>query len=193
MNKNDIMELSREVLSQEEFNEIINIAADKTHVFVNMINFDRKLGGAGIHNINLGQTGRYHIKDRDIYRPYQYIYAYIQMDYEQIEWVTREIIHMCGLHLESLIKRLASITRLPLGQALTLQIVRMKLENQIYNYLRVIVKPYNNAKHKLNHEKDTHLFDLESALLCYASTRKLSKIISPLASLNTPLSVWEDI
>jgi hypothetical protein len=57
--------------------------------------------------------------------------------------------------------------------------------------LKVIINPYNDAKHRLDHDKDTHLFDIESALLCYAATRKIAKKIIPLVSLYTPLCVWD--
>jgi hypothetical protein len=191
MKRHDIDTLAKRVLTPVEYNNIINIASRKENIFDNMADFDSKLGGAGIHNINQGKTGRYNGKDRDVYRPIQYIYSYIQMDSEQVEWVTREIIHMCGLHLESLIKRLTRITRLPLGQSLTLSIVRTKLDNQTFKNLKVIINPYNDAKHRLDHDKDTHLFDIESALLCYAATRKIAKKIIPLASLYTPLCVWD--
>lgn len=126
MKRHDINTLAMSVLTPAEYNNIINIASMKDKIFDNMADFDSKLGGAGIHNINQEKTGRYHGKDRDVYRPIQYIYSYIQMDSEQVDWVTREIIR---LHLESLIKRLTRITRLPLGQALTLSIVRTKLDD----------------------------------------------------------------
>lgn len=38
-----------------------------------MIKFDTMMGGVGLHNINNGGSGRYHVKERDIFRPIQYI------------------------------------------------------------------------------------------------------------------------
>lgn len=100
---------------------------------------------------------------------------------------------MCGLHLESLIKRLFKITRYPLGQALSLPLAKLKLENQLYLDLKAIIKPYNSAKHDMKHNKDTHLFDVNSALLYYVTTRKLSQQLMPITHLYTLPKTWESI
>ncbi|MFD2878804.1 hypothetical protein ACFTAO_27185 [Paenibacillus rhizoplanae] len=96
-----------------------------------MLEIDTKIGGAGIHNINVGDNGSYERKDRDIFRPIQYINAYLKMKPENFNWVTREIIHMSGLHLGSMIKRLFNIRRYPLGQALALPLAKVKSEKNI--------------------------------------------------------------
>lgn len=78
------------------------------------LDFDRSLGGVGIFNINNGGTGAYDVRDRDIYRPYQYILSYLEF---KTPWLTRGIIQMCGLHLESIVKRIAGRDKLPLGRS----------------------------------------------------------------------------
>ncbi|MFD1906044.1 hypothetical protein ACFSQ7_21365 [Paenibacillus rhizoplanae] len=65
------------------------------------------------------------------FRPIQYINAYLKMKPENFNWVTREIIHMSGLHLGSMIKRLFNIRRYPLGQALALPLAKVKSEKNI--------------------------------------------------------------
>jgi len=196
MDKNLLIKIAQKRLSKEEFDYIRNIdVTNKSESIYNQMKlFDMSLkNGVGIHNINNIDkgVGRYNIKDRDIFRPFQYIDAYLRMDYQNIEWVTREIVHMCGLHLESAIKRLFRLTRIPLGQALTYKIAELKLNNELLTDLKVIVKPYNSAKHSLMHDKDTHMFDLHTTLLCYAITRKLSNELLPMVHLFTDREVWK--
>lgn len=190
---NEIRDIASRLLTSEEIHEIQKLLKKRNDLFSNMRNIDMNMGGAGTHNINRGNTGRYNIEDRDIFRPIQYIYAYLQMRPGDFDWVTRGIIHMSGLHLESLIKRLFSIRRIPLGQALALRIAKLKLDNQLYLDLKAIIRPYNNAKHHLEHCKDTHLFDVESALLYYVAVRKIALKLMPITHLYTPSETWNSI
>lgn len=187
------MVIANRLLTSEEIRDIQFIANNRKNLFNDMLEIDMKIGGAGIHNINIGDTGRYEIKDRDIFRPIQYIYAYLKMKPEDFDWVTREIIHMSGLHLESLIKRLFAIRRYPLGQALALPLAKVKLEKQLYENLKLVIKPYNNAKHSLNQYKDTHLFDVETALFYYVAVRKISLMLMPITHLYTPSERWNSL
>lgn len=191
--KNEILGIANRTLTSEEIHNIQVICQNRKNLFLGMMQIDMKIGGAGIHNINYGSTGRYEIKDRDVFRPIQYIFAYLKMRPDDFDWVTREIIHMSGLHLESLIKRLFSFNRLPLGQALAIPLAKIKLDSQLHSSLKAMVRPYNNAKHHLEHKKDTHLFSVESALLYYVSVRKLSLKIMPLTHLYTPSEIWNSI
>ena len=197
MEKNLLYKIAQKRLSKDEFDYIQNIDVknENMSIYKQVELFELSLNkGVGIHNINdfVEGRGRYNIKDRDIFRPFQYIEAYLQMDYEDIEWITREIVHMCGLHLESAIKRLFKLTRIPLGQALTYKIAELKLGRELLSDLKVIVKPYNSAKHSLMHDKDTHMFDIHTTLLCYAITRKLSNELLPLIHLYTDENVWKE-
>lgn len=191
--KNNIIDIANKLLTLQEIDDIRYLSNNRKNLFSEMIKIDMKIGGAGIHNINIGDTGRYEIKDRDIFRPIQYIYAYLKMKPEDFDWVTREIIHMSGLHLESLIKRLFSVNRYPLGQALALPLAKLKIDHQLYANLKAVIKPYNNAKHHLEQYKDTHLFDVESALLYYVAVRKLSLMLLPITHLYTPSETWNSI
>src|SRR5215210_3415395 len=91
--------LAREVLDDEELGRLGALA--EAPDFVDLLAFDRSLGGPGMHNINRGRIGAYHPEDRDVLRPFQYCWAYFSLPEERLAWVTREIVHMCGLHLES--------------------------------------------------------------------------------------------
>ncbi|WP_226646153.1 hypothetical protein [Mesobacillus subterraneus] len=192
MIKSKIWDIARKRLSQHEMEYLQNINFLGDNIYSQVLQFDRILNaGVGLHNINdENSRGRYHIKDREIFRPFQYIEVYLKMDYQQIEWLTREIIHMCGLHLESLIKRLLTLTRMPLGQALTLRLAGLRLDRQLLDDLKVIVKPYNDAKHSLLQPKDSHFFDIQTTILCYAVTRKLSIELLSVVNLYTPEYVW---
>jgi len=191
--KKEILDIANRILTSEEINNIQVICQNRKNLFLGMMQIDMRIGGAGIHNINSGNTGRYEIKDRDVFRPIQYIYAYLKMEPGDFDWVTREIIHMSGLHLESLVKRLFSINKFPLGQALAIPLAKIKLDGHLHSNLKAIVRPYNNAKHHLEHNKDTHLFDVESAMLYYVSVRKLSLKVMPLTHLYTSFETWDSI
>lgn len=194
MNKDQLLEIAMRRLTREQLNFFEGINNnDEENIFRHVYMFDLSLNdGVGVHNINRNDnTGRYHIKDREIFRPFQYIHAYFKMDHQHIKWLTREIIHMCGLHLESLIKRIFRLSRVPLGQALSYRIASIKLNNLLYKDLKVIVKPYNDAKHSLWQEKDTHMFDIYTTVLCYAVTRKLSVELLNIADLYTPEYIWK--
>ena len=190
---NDIRVLAQRLFNNDEILDILRISSDKDNLFANMFEYDKKLGGPGIHNINKGNTGRYSVKDRDIFRPIQYIYAYFKMKPGDFDWVTREIVHMCGLHLESLVKRLFSITRYPLGQALALPLARLKLDKQLLLDLKSVINPYNNAKHHMDHTKDSHLFDVETALLYYVITRHLSLKLLEITHVYTDAETWNSV
>lgn len=116
--KKEIITIAQRILTTDEVVAIQAIANNNENIFNNIRSIVIKIGGAGIHNINKGNMGRYDIKDRDIFRPIQYIYAYLKMNLDDFHWVIRGIIHMSGLHLESLIKKLFSLNKIPLGQAL---------------------------------------------------------------------------
>ncbi len=152
----------------------------------NFIEFDRGLGGVGIFNVNNGNTGAYDVRDRDIYRPYQYILSFLEF---KTPWLTRGIIQKCGLHLESIVKRITGRDKLPLGQALSTYIARQKIGVELVRELMTIVNLYNNSKHKVNQPKDTHLFCFEEAIVCYLVTRKLSNKIIPFVKIHSNIQL----
>ncbi|RNB70404.1 hypothetical protein [Brevibacillus panacihumi] len=186
-----LIQLIQKLLSNEElalFEKKVLFANDD--LYEKLLEFDQKLGGIGIYNINHGDLGRYHVNDRDIFRPLQYIERYFQLDYENRAWVTREIIHMCGLHLESMMKNIFLISRLPLGQAVAQKAASLKLGRELVNDIKEIVKLYNDSKHRVDQDKDSHLFSVQDAVMCYVATRKISMSVVPYVKLDTPEDVW---
>lgn len=115
--------IAEEVLSEDE---VFGLRAliDGPLDFERLLSFDRALGGPGMHNVNRGRMGAYSIEDRDVFRPYQYCWMHFSLPDERLEWMTREIVHMCGLHLEELVERVAKGRRLTLGQGLKNPTVR---------------------------------------------------------------------
>ncbi|MEC5424251.1 hypothetical protein QGM71_12190 [Virgibacillus sp. C22-A2] len=160
--------------------------------FDNLLTLDREIGGIGIFNINNGRTGRYHVEDRDILRPLQYIYMNLELRENSLSWFTRDIIHMCGLHLESIIKRCTRKYRTPLGKSLYDKKLIKILDARIISELGVIAKLFNAAKHEVSSYKDEHLFSIKDALYCYFITRKLASELYRHVELYTSPEVWTD-
>ena len=98
---------------------------------------------------------------------------------------------MSSLHIESLIKRIGNISNLPLGQALRKAVVRRRIDPVTWGQIDRYTRIYNDAKHNLRHQKDSHMFSVEGALLAYFVCRKLGAKLYPLANLITDLSVFE--
>ena len=182
--------LVHKLLSDEELVFLEDVLFAEVDLYEKLLVLDQKIGGIGIHNINHGNRGRYHVNDRDIFRPLQYIERYFQLDYENRAWVTREIIHMCGLHLEAMVKNIFVISKLPLGQAISQKAAPPKLGLELVNDIKVIVKLYNDSKHRVDQDKDTHLFSVQDAVMCYVATRKISMRVMPFVKLYTPIEVW---
>jgi hypothetical protein len=76
--------LADEILDEEELCQLRALAADPPPDFEDLLNFDRSLGGPGMHNVSRGKTGNYHIEDRDVFRPYQYCWSYFSLPEERL-------------------------------------------------------------------------------------------------------------
>ena len=140
-------------------------------------------------HVSQGRTGNYAPEDRDVFRPLQYCADYFQLMTEgRGEWMTREIVHMSALHLEALVQRIGLSHRLPLGRAIRETMFREKVDSRTWQLLDDFRDIYNAAKHDMGHEKDTHLFSVEDAILAYVVCRKLGIRLHCLADLNTN---WE--
>lgn len=161
-----------------------------TPSFKKILEFDKCLGGIGLFNINIGRTGRYHVKDRDILRPLQYIYMDFEYRIDDLSWTTRNIIHMCGLHIEGIVKRLTGENRSPLGKILYNKKLVKKLDYNLMLGLKLTAHMFNAAKHEVSSEKDKHLFSIPEAIFCYYVTRQLAIQLYPLITLYTEAEVW---
>lgn len=149
-----------------------------------LLDLDGQIGGLGISNINCGNSGIYAIEDRDVFRPIQYC-AMIFSSADHMEWHARDIVLMSGLHLESLIKRVSRVYSLPLGALLQKAAVRRELDPACMQMLQKFADFYNDAKHNVGHEMDTHLFSAGDAIVAYLVSRKLGLSLYPKARLST--------
>lgn len=185
-----------ELFVTEEVHQIRLLIEAKPFALDQLIAFDEKLVGPSISRMNCERSGRYEIADRDIFRPLQYCGSYFDAMFskENIDdplWLTRDIVEMSSLHIESLIKNIGSIARLPLGTALQKAIVKQRVDPETWKQLDTFTHVYNDAKHNFSHEKDTHMFSVEDATLSYLVCRKLGEKLYPLARLVTNISIFE--
>jgi hypothetical protein len=158
--------------------------------------FDEMLGGPSVSHMNCRREGRYEISDRDVFRPLQYCGMYFKamVSKENIDdplWLTRDIVEMSSLHIEGLIKNIGSIARFPLGRALRNALVKQRVDPETWKQLDTFTHVYNDAKHNFSHEKDTHMFSVEDAVLSYFVCRKLGIKLYPLANLATDIKIFE--
>lgn len=185
--------LSDELLSEEERETLRTIISIWPRSYDMLSKLDNLLGGPGFSNINCRKTGRYHVDDRDIFRPLQYFSMYFDAaskNEENRDWFARDIVQTGGIQLESLVKRVAGVDRLPLGQALANALVKRLLNPIDRQRMQQYSKLYNAAKHKMDQSKDTHLFSFEDAILSYFIVRKLAAILYPLAKMKTDLNIF---
>ena len=190
MHEDQLALIAHTYFSDEEINYIYKIST--TPDFQEILDFDRSLGGIGLFNINKERTGRYHVEDRDLFRPLQYIYMNIENRYSDLSWYTRNIIHMCGLHLEAILKRYTGKLNFPLGKILFNEKLTKNFNQKLLTELCVIAKLFNAAKHDVSRHKDEHLFSIADAMFCYFITRQLAIQLFPLVKLNTNPEVWQE-
>lgn len=179
--------IARRYFSKDEIRIINNISSAPN--FAIFLDFDKSLGGIGLFNVNKGRSGRYHVEDRDILRPLQYIYMYLE-NKQDLLWYTRNIVQMSGLHMESIIKRFTGRNREPLGKSLYNKKIIEAFEPILRSELDLIAKMFNASKHDVDQYKDQHLFSLNDAFLCYFITRKLAIQLYPHIKLYTSPEVW---
>lgn len=182
------------------------LAASRPIEFSVLLAFDSSLGGPGMHNVNRGRTGAYAPNDRDVFRPYQYCWMYFRLPEDRLVWLTREIVHMCGLHLEALVGRVARGHKLTLGRGLRNPAVRKALGSEGLERVGRFLAAYNASKHDLSPgSRDVggtgtdaqlgdgsggHLFSVEDAVVAYAVCRRLAAPLYHHARLETPRSLW---
>lgn len=137
---------------------------------------DARIPGKGVHNIERpngrgGYTGDYEIKDRPIFRPIQYIEAYFTWD--NFAWLTRDIVRMACLHVESCLKRYCGKNGNEMFGNLLFSSEGRAIPEKLWDWLdRVRKQMYNLAKHHIP-RKQQHLFSKEDAICSYFICRKL--------------------
>jgi hypothetical protein len=184
----ELWELTERLFSPGELEKMRSVVKAQPLDFDHLLDLDTTLGGACITNVtDKSGNGQYAIGDRDVFRPLQYcaMYFYRKRNMAEIEWYTRDIVEMSGLHIESLLNRIGEFCGFTLGRALRDGRVRRRIGTETRAQADEFRKIYNAAKHNVNHDKDTHLFSIEDAVLAYFVSRKLGQALYHLAKLRT--------
>lgn len=108
-------------------------------------------------------------------------------------WVTRSVVHMSGLHLESLVKRIggAWAARFPLGRLVREHRIETVLGATTAEQLRRFAPIYNAAKHDIPVDEDQRLFSQKDAVRAYLVSSKLAALLYPHVRLSVSLSRFE--
>jgi hypothetical protein len=188
---NTLWTLSEELLPQAALPTLRMLATSRPLSYSDLVAFDLQWPGPGLGRINVGGgpggTGQYQPADRDIFRPLQYCAMYLSHRGD-LDWLARHVVHMSSLHIESLVKRVGEIGRLPLGGLLHQQLVKARLDTDTLRQLGLINQVFNVAKHEVDQPKDTHMFTVEDAVVCFFVCRALALKLYPKASLQTDIS-----
>jgi|ERR1039458_27704 hypothetical protein len=184
----ELWELAEQLFSPEQSRQMRLMVEPHPLKFDRLLDFDVTLGGACMSNVtDQNGTGQYVIEDRGVFRPLQYcaMYFYRKRDMREVEFFTRNIVQMSGLHIESLLNRIGGFLGFALGRALRDMRVWRRIDPVTSARIDKFRNIYNAAKHAVDHDKDTHLFSVEDAVLAYFVSRKLGEALYPLAKLRT--------
>lgn len=194
IHSNALRQLAQQVLSISEQHKLLLVLISSPFSVDDMAAFDLSLGGPSMTRLDCRNSGRYDAKDRGVFRPLQYCCSYLEMAdrVDQIEWLTRELVHMSGLHLETTLKRVGQTNMpWPLGKLLHNSTIQRKVNTQLRNQISQYLNIYNASKHDVNQPKDTHLFSLEDAVIAYTVSRKIGIQLYPLAKLATNTAMFD--
>jgi len=188
-NSEELLQLASELYPPELLEKIRSLRISGSSNLEQMAEFDAQIGGPSLKSINQDGSGNYEIADRDVFRPLQYCEKHFRHGLQEsnLEWQARDIVEMSCLHIEALLKRISGFHWLPLGSILRKSIARRKLDEDTYSRALIFSGIFNQAKHNLSHEKDTHLFSVSDAILAYFIARRLAVSLYPLARLKTDL------
>ena len=193
LHSEELWRLASELLDPETLRDLHALVNAQPIAFDDLSQLDRRIGGPSISTINRNGTGQYEIADRDVFRPLQYCAMLFRNGLQrgELDWHARDIVEMSSLHIESLIKRVGNLFGLPLGALLHKAIVRRRLDATTLNRLHRFTTFYNEAKHNMGHEKDSHLFSVPDAITAYFVSRRLGLTLYSLARVRTDLAVFE--
>jgi len=189
--KTQVVKLARDVLTKEEFNEVISIIHMYTQnrdVAVKKISaLDKKIG------ISVPLHTHYPIEYRGIIRP---VHFYCKGDIEEgIRFPRNFVQNICG-HVESCVKILLkkldphARTNIPLGPLLS-KLEKFPISKDLLSKLKILNKVvYRRAKHDWNIplRPSIHLFNKDDAILIYFIARKLAKQTLKEGSINLQVS-----
>jgi len=190
----ELWSLAAELLDSVHFDDLRVLANTQPIGLRGLARLDRRIGGPSISTINRDGTGQYDVDDRDVFRPLQYCVMYFRNGLRSgdLEWFARNIVEMSCLHIEGLVKRVGGPIYLPLGSLLRHAVVKRRLDPATWERIHRFVKVFNDAKHNLSHEKDTHFFSVSDAVVAYIVCRRLGLSLYHLAGLSTNLAVFDE-
>ena len=174
----------RDILSKAGLGEhesaILRISEQMTMEFEpacnNLIKIDATIPGVGLHNVKElspkdGRPGAYHITDRAIFRPIQYVVMHFR--HRPLDWFTRDIVRYSCLHVESSLKRRLDEKRCrSMGMILKNPEART-LDSNLHNILELLNKfVYNRAKHTIEQiDLNSHMFSVADSIAIYLTCR----------------------
>lgn len=104
-----LWQLITELVPAQDLTTLQAVAQASPFEYDALVTFDQRLGGPSMGVLSANGHGRYDVADRDVFRPLQYCSMCLRTDHTTREWTARETVHMTGLHLESLVKRVGSV------------------------------------------------------------------------------------
>jgi hypothetical protein len=185
---NQLEALIRELFAPDQQRAVLQLARTAKFQMRDLIALDETMPGIPFSKAsNSAGSGLYHNDDREVFRSLQYL----QMWFPVLEregfgdYATRYLVLMSSVHVEALVKRIARTSWLPLGQALQSLLAKQRIPPKTHRLARQFTRMYNDAKHEMGHEMDSHLFSRKDAVLAYFVARRLAYTLLPLASLKT--------
>lgn len=157
-----------------------------------LLQVDGIIGGPGITTIHHVALGEADLEDRPIFRPLWYCEHYFAM-FELASWTARSVVHMSGLHLESLLKRLGGewTEHMPLGRLIRERRIEHVLGTTTAVQVRAFAHLYNSAKHDIPVDDDRPLFTQRESVMAYVVSRKLAALLYPHVKLSVALERFE--
>jgi len=183
-----LMGLARELFTPDEFDLLRRLSESQPLDRGALVEFDHSLGGPSMAT----SSGVYDADDRDVFRPLQYCSVYFLDVEHNAEWLARDIVEMSSVHIESLIKRIGKFGFLPLGTVLRKPLVKRRLDPTTWAQVERFTTIFNQAKHRFDHDKGTHLFSMADAVVAYFVCRRLGQKLYQLAGLSTDLAVFSE-
>ena len=193
LHSSEIRNLATNLLDKDLFNALSDLVTFDSFSMHTLEELDAQLRGPSLLTINHDGTGNYDIADREIFRPLQYcrIFFIKGINDGDLEWQARDIVEMSCLHIEALIKRLTGFHRLSLGALLRKPSAKSKLDPEIHEMSCSFARIYNDAKHEMSHDKDTHLFSISDAIFAYFISRALGNSMYDLVRIETDISRFD--
>jgi hypothetical protein len=185
---NQLEALIRELFASDQQRAVLQLARAALFQAQDLIALDESMPGLPFSQASTkAGSGAYHVDDRDVFRPLQYLSTWFPMleREDSGDYATRFVVLMSSVHVEALVKRVVGESRSPLGKALQSLLARQRIPRKTHRLAQRFTKMYNDAKHEMGHEMDSHLFSRKDAVLAYFVARRLAYTLFPLTSLKT--------